>query len=176
MTRAMIEPSLGYRNRVERTIRELEPRRASITEIMSSEPTRLERKGALPPPTASTGFRAFNVTDRFPPNTAGTTNVMMGRAPVKSCFFPALPPNSEKSVCRHCSNRRNVPSKGHSRHEGQRSCVRELFKPQDPRARVLLPRKGLSNRSQRSNHSRPDICYNIQACVFTNEYQTVYKR
>jgi len=55
-------------------------------EITLSEPTRLERKGAPPPPAASMGFRAFNAIDRFPPNPAGTANMMMARAPIKSYF------------------------------------------------------------------------------------------
>jgi len=145
-------------------------------EVTLSKPTNLERKSAPPLPAMGTGFRAFNATDRFPPNPIGTSNMMMGRAPVKSCFFSTLSSKSGKGTCRYYYNRRNVPSRGPLRRGSQRSCTRTPPRPPEPRTCVLLPIEGLSDGSQRSNHSRHDVYYNIQACVFTNQYQTMYMR
>ena len=126
---------------------------------MSSEPTSLECKGAPLLPAPSTGFRAFNATNRFPPNPASTASMLMGRAPIKSHFLPPLSPNLEEGTCHYCHNRHNVPSENLSRRRSQRSCTWTTPEPTDPRARMLLPREGLSNGSQCVNHSRRDVCY-----------------
>jgi len=121
------------------------------------------------------GFRAFNATDRFQPNPASTASVMMGCAPVKSYFFPALSSNSEKGTYRHYCNKCDVPSRGPSRHDGQCSGAWVPPKPPDPGARVLVPREELSDGSQRSNDSRHDDSKDIQAYVFVNQYQAIHR-
>ena len=116
------------------------------------------------------GFRAFIAIDRFPPNPTGIANVMMGRAPVKSYFFIALSPYLKICTYRYYCNRRNVPSRGPSRRDGQRSCARASPMPPDPRARVLLSREELSDESHRSNDSRHNDGKDVEACVFADQY------
>jgi len=138
-------------------------------EVASSKLASHVRKTAPPPPAAGTGFRAFNATDRLPPDPVGTRNVMMDHAAIKSYLFPSLSSKSVKGTCRYSCNRRNIPSRGPSRRDSQLSCKRVPSRPPDPRARMLLPREGLSNRSQRSNHCRHDICYSIRSHVYVNQ-------
>jgi len=126
-------------------------------ETASSEPTYLERKGTPPPPVAGTGFRAFNATDKLPPNPMGTTTMMMDHASVKSYISSALSPDLANGKRWYCSNQHDIPSESPLRRNGQRSHIWTAPKPPDPRARVLLSREGLSDESQRrSNHSQHD--------------------
>jgi len=73
------------------------------------------RKAARPPSNASTGLRAFNASDKLPPNPGGTGNMMMDCVLVKSHFPLALSPKLEKGTRWHYSDRCNVPSEGLSR-------------------------------------------------------------
>jgi len=64
--------------------------------MASSESASLEHKSASPPPATSTGFRAFNATNRLPPNPTVTRNVMMDLALSNPTFSRLYPRNQRK--------------------------------------------------------------------------------
>ena len=59
-------------------------------EMTSSESASLEHKSVPQPSVVGTGVKAFNVTDRLPPNLVGMGNVMGDRVPYQIPHFPSF--------------------------------------------------------------------------------------
>ena len=123
-----------------------------------------------------TGARAFNATTMLPPNPIVTGSVIAEQAPVKSPLFPALSSRLEKSTTLHSAagviSHHDTPRDI----QGQRSCITKSSVSPNPRAGMLLPKEGSSDRSQRFNHSVHGDCRDIRACSHLSQHQTMYWR
>ena len=133
-------------------------------ERASSESTSLEGKDVPVPPIIGTEARAFNVTAMLPPNPIVMGSVIGQRAPVKSPLFLALSSRLEKSTSWHSTagviSHHDTPRDV----QGQRSYITKPPVPHDPQAGTPLPREGLSNGIQRSNHSRHGDSRDVPVC------------
>jgi len=127
---------LDYRIGVERTI---QPRARGVSRLFA----------------LGTGCRAFNASDRLPPNTMAAATMMMGCIPVTSYIYQ-LNLEDGKGTGRYCHARRKVLSDDPSRYHCQCFLLRNVPDPSGPQGHWVLHVQELFKAGQCSNNSRRD--------------------